>query len=114
MPLPDEISAVELRARKERAAAAATGAGRELGLDVTTYNIITTADADLSSDFEHVTLGPVEWDMTYADAKARAAYDATAAELGLRPLDERLLRVMESARMIQLIAYMPIAPQIPG
>src|SRR5919108_6622575 len=43
MPLPDEISTVELRARKERAAAAATGAGRELGLDVTEPHVLYDA-----------------------------------------------------------------------
>jgi hypothetical protein len=82
--------------------------------DAPTYNIIVTADGELSADFEHVTLGPVEWDMGYADEQARAAYDQAAVELGLRPLDQRLHRVMESARMVQLVACLPLAPQLPG
>jgi hypothetical protein len=82
--------------------------------DAPTYNLIVTPDGPLSADFEHVTRGPVEWDLTFADDTARAAYDASAAELGLRPLDERLLRVMETARMVQLVACLPMAPRIPG
>jgi Ser/Thr protein kinase RdoA (MazF antagonist) len=82
--------------------------------DAPTYNVIVTPDGPLASDFEHVTRGPVEWDMVYADEAARATYDAAAAELGLRPLDERLLRVMETARMLQLVACLPMAPQLPG
>jgi hypothetical protein len=82
--------------------------------DAPTYNLIVTPDAALVSDFEHVMRGPVEWDLVFADDAARAAYDAAAVELGLRPLDERLLRVMESARMIQLVACLPMAPQLPG
>jgi hypothetical protein len=82
--------------------------------DAPTYNIIVTPGGELSADFEHVTLGPVEWDMAHADEQARAAYDRVAAELGLRPLDERVLRVMGSARMVQLVACLPLAPQLPG
>jgi hypothetical protein len=82
--------------------------------DAPTHNLIVTADGPLAADFEHVMRGPVEWDMVFADAATRAGYDAAAAELGLRPLDEPLLRAMESARMIQLIACLPMAPQLPG
>jgi Ser/Thr protein kinase RdoA (MazF antagonist) len=81
--------------------------------DAPTYNVIVTADGELAADFEHVTLGPVEWDMAGCDDAARAAYDEAAAELGLRPLDERLLRVMEAARMVQVVACLPLAPQLP-
>jgi Ser/Thr protein kinase RdoA (MazF antagonist) len=82
--------------------------------DAPTYNLIVTPDGPLASDFEHVTRAPVEWDLVSADEAARATYDAAAAELGLRPLDERLLRVMEAARMLQLIACLPMTPQLPG
>jgi len=64
--------------------------------------------------FEHVSLGPVEWDLASIGLDGRAAYDVAAAQLDLRPLDERLLSVMESARMMQLIACLPLAPQLPG
>jgi hypothetical protein len=82
--------------------------------DAPTYNLIVTPDGALSADFEHITRGPVEWDLVFADDAARAAYDTSAGELGLRPLDERLLQVMETARMVQLVACLPMAPQIPG
>jgi hypothetical protein len=82
--------------------------------DAPTYNVIVTPDGPLSADFEHVTRGPVEWDMVFSDDAARAAYDAAAAELGLRPLDERLLQVMATARMIQLVACLPMARELPG
>jgi hypothetical protein len=38
---------------------------------------------------------------------------AAATQLGLRPLDQKLLSVMESARMLQLIACLALAPQLP-
>jgi hypothetical protein len=82
--------------------------------DAPAYNIITTEAGPLSADFEHVTLGPVEWDLAFATPSDREAYDAGAAELGLRGLDTGLLRVMECARMIQLVACLPLAPLLPG
>jgi hypothetical protein len=82
--------------------------------DGPTYNVIVTSDGPLHADFEHVTQGPVEWDLVTAGPQARATYDAAAARLGLRPLDERLLRVMEAARALQFIACLPIAAQLPG
>ena len=65
------------------------------------------------SDFEHVTLGPVEWDLVGIGPEGQAAYDAAATQLGLRPLDQKLLSVMESARMLQLVACLALAPQLP-
>ena len=58
-------------------------------------------------------MGPVEWDIAYAGPDARAAYDAAAAALGLRPLDEQVLRVMESARMLQVVACVSLADELP-
>lgn len=78
------------------------------------YNVIPTAAGDLSSDFEHVGLGPVEWDLTFASPAQVAAYDAAAAEAGSPPLDPHLLAVMASARTLQLVACLPLAPEIPG
>jgi Phosphotransferase enzyme family len=81
--------------------------------DAPFYNLIVTPAGELYSDFEHVTLGPVEWDLAGIGPDGRAVYDAAAAQLGLRPSDERLLRVMGSARMMQLIACLPMALQLP-
>jgi len=81
--------------------------------DAPYYNIIVTPEGELWSDFEHVTIGPVEWDLAFVGPEGRAAYHKAAAELGLRPLDERLLRVMESARMLQVVACLALVPQLP-
>ena len=67
----------------------------------------------MCSDFEYVSLGPVERDLALPGPRDQAAYDAAAAELGLRPLDERLLRVMESVGMLQGIACLALVPQLP-
>lgn len=81
--------------------------------DAPTYNVIATPDGPLCSDFEHTTLGPVEWDLVGIDADGRAAYNAAATRLGGRPLDERLLDVMASARAMQLVACLALAPELP-
>lgn len=81
--------------------------------DAPFYNIIVTAEGELSSDFEHATFGPVEWDLAGVTPEGLAAYDKAAVRLGLRPVDHRLLRVMESARAMQLVACLPMAEQLP-
>lgn len=82
--------------------------------DAPLYNVIPTAHGELSSDFEHVTLGPVEWDLTFASPEQLTAYDEAAAELGLRPHDPHLLDVMAAARMMQLVACLPMVPELPS
>ncbi|MGH3982651.1 MAG: aminoglycoside phosphotransferase family protein [Pseudonocardiaceae bacterium] len=76
-------------------------------------NIIVTPQGLLCSDFEHVTAGPVECDLALVSPQDQAVYDAAAARRGLRPLDQRLLRVMESARMLQIVACLALVPQLP-
>lgn len=77
------------------------------------YNLIPTATGPLFADFELVTRGPVEWDLTFVGPEGERAYDDAAVRLGLPPLDTRLLRVMEAARMLQVVACMAMAPQLP-
>jgi Ser/Thr protein kinase RdoA (MazF antagonist) len=123
---PDLLDAEDLdRARREwavevfvssRAAfeAAFPGANvQPIHGDAPYYNIIVTPEGELCADFEHVTFGPVEWDLASVGPQGQAAYDSAAAGLGLRHLDERLLRVMESARMLQAVACLALAPQLP-
>jgi hypothetical protein len=81
--------------------------------DAPYYNIIVTPAGELCSDFEHVTLGPVEWDLVGIGPEGQTAYNTAAIQLGLRPLEERLLRVMGSARMLQVVACLALAPQLP-
>ncbi len=124
---PDLLTATDLdRARREWAMleplfrsqaaveAAFPGAGvQPIHGDAPFYNIIVTPDGELCSDFEHTTLGPAEWDLAFAGPEGQAAYDEAAARLGLRPLNQRLLRVMETARMLQVVACHALVPQLP-
>jgi Ser/Thr protein kinase RdoA (MazF antagonist) len=81
--------------------------------DAPGYNLIVTPDGELCSDFELVTRGPVEWDLGYTGEEGAAAYNAAAERLGLRKLDERLLKVLEALRMLQLVACVAQAPELP-
>jgi hypothetical protein len=45
--------------------------------------------------------------------EGQAAYDEAAARLGLRPLDRRAVRVIESAAMLATVACLAMAPQLP-
>lgn len=63
--------------------------------------------------FELVTQGPAESDLTMAGSDGIAAYNEAAARLGLRLLDERLLRVTEAAGMLGVVACLAMAPELP-
>ncbi|ADD45408.1 phosphotransferase [Stackebrandtia nassauensis] len=77
------------------------------------FNMIPTADGLLYSDFEDPTLGPVEWDLTLVGPDGEAAYNEAAQALGMRTLDERLLAVLTSTRMLQVVACLAMVPQMP-
>ncbi|PWW63217.1 hypothetical protein DFQ13_104207 [Actinokineospora spheciospongiae] len=81
--------------------------------DAPYHNLIETPDRVYHCDFEHVMLGPVEWDLTHVGARALAAYDAAAAPLGLRPADPRLLRAMVALRDLQMLSFLALAPEMP-
>ena len=81
--------------------------------DAPYYNMITTPDGDLWSDFELVTLGAIESDLAMAGPEGVAAYDAAAAALGLRTVDERVLRVTEAAGRLAMVAVLAMAPELP-
>jgi hypothetical protein len=81
--------------------------------DAPYYNMIGTPDGELWSDFELVTLGAVESDLAMVDSEGIAIYDAAARALGLRPLDERVLRVTEAAGRLAMIAVLAMAPELP-
>jgi hypothetical protein len=42
-----------------------------------------------------------------------AAYNAAATRLGLRPLDERVLRLTDAAGLLAVVACLAMAPQLP-
>jgi hypothetical protein len=81
--------------------------------DAPSYNVIDTIAGPRYADFEDVTLGPPEWDLALLGIEAASAYDAAAVRVGLRPLDADTLRVMDSARMLQLVTCFALAPQLP-
>lgn len=81
--------------------------------DAPPFNIIPTTEGKLYADFELAAFGPVEWDLTLSGAEGEANYNATARALGLRPLDERVLRVMEAAGLLQAVACLALVPQLP-
>ena len=81
--------------------------------DAPSYNLIVTPDGEYWSDFELVTLGPVEADLALVGPEGQAAYDEAAARVGLRPLDKPALRVIESAAMLATVACLSMAPELP-
>lgn len=125
--LPELVSAADLeRAQREWAAIAPVLTSRAAfeaafpGVDVQTihgdapyHNMIATADGDLWSDFELVTLGAVESDLALTGPEAIATYDAAATALGLRPTDARVLRITEAAGRLAMIAALAMAPALP-
>ena len=81
--------------------------------DAPAYNVIATADGVLWADFEDVTLGPIEWDMAGFGPDLGKVYDEAAVALRRPQLDERVQRVMDTARVLQLIVCTPLVPQLP-
>ncbi|MBW4717244.1 phosphotransferase [Saccharothrix obliqua] len=81
--------------------------------DAPYYNMIETADSTLYSDFEHVGVAPVEWDLAHTGEEAVAAYNAAAVDLGLRAVDTGVLRAMERLRDLQVVACVALVPQLP-
>lgn len=82
--------------------------------DAPAYNLIRTRQRPLFADFEDVTLGPVEWDIAGFGPDAAAHYDSAAVQLGLRPLDPDVLRVMDAARSLQGVASLALTPDLPA
>jgi Phosphotransferase enzyme family len=81
--------------------------------DAPYHNMIVTPEGELWSDFELVTLGAVESDLAMVGPEGMAVYDRAALALGLRPLDERVLRVTEAAGRLAMIAALAMAPALP-
>jgi hypothetical protein len=125
--MPELLSAVDLqRAQREWAVIAPVLTSQDefeqtfSGVDIQPihgdapyYNMITTPDGDLWSDFELVTLGAIESDLAMVGPEGISAYNAAAATLGLRPVDERVLRVTEAAGRLAVVAVLAMVPQLP-
>jgi len=81
--------------------------------DAPYYNLMPTSAGPRHSDFEDVCRGPLEWDMAMAGPEAVAAYNAAAGAAGAPQLDPVVLRIMEAARKLQLVASFALVPQLP-
>ncbi|NLU70535.1 phosphotransferase [Streptomyces sp. HNM0574] len=76
-------------------------------------NVFSGVDGDRYSDFELVTLGPVEWDLAALGPELEAAYDRGARNQGLRTLDEDVLRFVNAVGMLRVVATLTLVPQLP-
>ncbi|WP_325049503.1 phosphotransferase family protein [Saccharopolyspora rhizosphaerae] len=81
--------------------------------DAPPFNIVPTPDGELYADFELVSLGPVEWDLAAFGSECEAAYDRRAQELGLRALDEQVLRFVNAVGNLRSVACLSLVPQLP-
>lgn len=81
--------------------------------DGPSHNVIRTTSGIRFSDFEDVSLGPVEWDLAMLGPEAVAEYDEAAVRVGLRPTDPQVQRLMDTARALQFISCATLVPQLP-
>lgn len=78
------------------------------------FNLIQTKNGLVHADFEDVTLGPVEWDLTLQPPSAVETYDQAAMRAGLRRVDHELLSIMNVLRMLQVVAAHALIPKLPS
>lgn len=76
-------------------------------------NIFAGVEGKLYSDFELVTLGPVEWDLAALGPEHRAAYDRGARRHGMRTLNEDVVGFVNAVGMLRAVATLALAPQLP-
>ncbi len=81
--------------------------------DGPSHNVIRTTSGIRFSDFEDVSLGPVEWDLAMLGPEAVAEYDDAADRLGLRRTDPGVQQLMDTARTLQFISCVTLVPQLP-
>ena len=81
--------------------------------DAPTHNVLLTPEGPLVSDLEHAGLGPVEWDLAMVGREFVHDYDAATVLRGGRPADRELLAFCESARWLQLVCCLGLAPEAP-
>ncbi|WP_410661070.1 aminoglycoside phosphotransferase family protein [Amycolatopsis sp. lyj-112] len=81
--------------------------------DAPGYNLIATPEGELCSDFELVNRGPVERDLAFNGPEGFEAYDAAAGRSGLRTTDDRVRQALEAVAMLQLMACLSMAPDLP-
>ncbi|MFI6215124.1 hypothetical protein ACIBCD_24305 [Nocardia brasiliensis] len=99
----DDVLAVRRRGSRRRARG-----------DSPPANIFNGTAGDLYSDFELVTLGPVEWDLAALGPDLEAAYNRGARRNGMRPLDDEVLRFVNAVGVLRAIAVLTLSPQLPA
>ncbi len=77
-------------------------------------NVFSGVDRDLYSDFELVTLGPVEWDLAALGPVLESAYNRGAQRNGMRPLNEDVLSFVNAVGMLRVVACLTLVPQLPS
>jgi hypothetical protein len=81
--------------------------------DGPSYNVIRTTSGIRFADFEDVNLGPIEWDLALCTTEDVERYDREAARRGAPVPDPAILRVMNAARMLQMVASVALVPELP-
>ncbi|SFS85789.1 phosphotransferase family protein [Saccharopolyspora flava] len=81
--------------------------------DAPAFNLVPTPNGELYADFELVGLGPPEWDLAAFGPECAASYDTRARALGLRELDERVLRFVNAVGALRSVSCLALAPQLP-
>ncbi|GAA4906374.1 hypothetical protein HD597_003062 [Nonomuraea thailandensis] len=76
-------------------------------------NIFRGVHGDLYSDFELVTLGPVEWDLAALGPEYEAAYNRGAGRNGLRPLNAQVMAFVNAVGMLRALTALAFVPQLP-
>ena len=102
-----------LRSPEALAAAFPHAAVQPIHGDAPTHNVLLTPGGPLASDLEHAGLGPVEWDLTMLGREFVHDYDAATVLRGGRPANRELLALCESARWLQLVCCLGLAPEAP-
>ncbi|MBC3194531.1 phosphotransferase [Pseudonocardia sp. C8] len=78
--------------------------------DAPAHNVLTTPTGPVDSDFEHVSHGPVEWDLTFVGPEVVSAYEDAAGHA----VEPEVLALCEAARLVQLVAWFAMVPQQPS
>ncbi|MFC5064269.1 aminoglycoside phosphotransferase family protein [Actinomycetospora atypica] len=102
-----------LRSPEALAAAFPHAAVQPIHGDAPTHNVLLTPEGPLVSDLEHAGLGPVEWDLAMLGREFVHDYDAATVLRGGRPANRELLALCESARWLQMVCCLGLAPAAP-
>jgi hypothetical protein len=59
-------------------------------------------------------LAPIEWDLALGTGGDVESYNRETSRRRVRSLDPEILRVMNAARMMQMVAAVALIPQLPS